>query len=260
MKEIWSDDPNLSTKIPLVNSSHGLGNSLTSRRGQSYDVCLVLVDRYSKTPMFSLFHKAEKAMNTAIMIWNKVISHTGLFQNIISERDQKFTSALWKNLHNLFGTNLSSSTAYHHQNDGLEERMIQKLEDMIRRFCDYGLEFKYSDGFTHDWCTLIPALEVSYQTSIHSLTGKTPEILEKGWNPRLSNDTLKKNLVDIHPKVISFKMMLEKARHHGNRFIQDSFKYAKERWDKSHKTSNFKVGDLVLVSTLNLNNIKGPNK
>ncbi|MBW0461596.1 hypothetical protein O181_001311 [Austropuccinia psidii MF-1] len=32
------------------------------------------------------------------------------------------------------------------------------------------------------------------------------------------------------------------------------------KWDNSHKVSNFKVGDLVLVSTLNSNNIKGPKK
>ncbi|MBW0566248.1 hypothetical protein O181_105963 [Austropuccinia psidii MF-1] len=85
-------------------------------------------------------------------------------------------------------------------------------------------------------------------------------MLEKGWNPRLPYDTLKKDLVDIHPKVISFKVMLEKARHHAKRCMQDSFKYAKERWDKIHKPPEFKIGDLVLVSTLNFNNIKGPKK
>ncbi|MBW0548177.1 hypothetical protein O181_087892 [Austropuccinia psidii MF-1] len=42
--------------------------------------------------------------------------------------------------------------------------------------------------------------------------------------------------------------------------MQDSFKYAKERWDKSHKTPEFKIGDLVLVSTLHFNNMKGQNK
>ena len=64
---------------------------------------------------------------------------------------------------------------------------------MIRRFCADGLEVKDSYGFTHDWCTLIPALELTYKTSIHSSTGKTPAMLEKGWNPRLPSDTLKKN-------------------------------------------------------------------
>ncbi|MBW0523332.1 hypothetical protein O181_063047 [Austropuccinia psidii MF-1] len=76
--------------------------------------------------------------------------------------------------------------------------MIQNREDMIRRFCAYDLELNDSDGFTHDWCTLIPALELVYNTSIHALTGKTPAILEKRWNPKLPVDTLKKDLVDIH--------------------------------------------------------------
>ncbi|MBW0529086.1 hypothetical protein O181_068801 [Austropuccinia psidii MF-1] len=85
----------------------------------SYNAHLVLVDRYSKTPMFLPCHKDDTAMDTAIMIWNKFISHTGLFQTIISDRDPKFTSALWTNLHNLFETKLAFSTAYHPQTDGL---------------------------------------------------------------------------------------------------------------------------------------------
>ncbi|MBW0592989.1 hypothetical protein O181_132704 [Austropuccinia psidii MF-1] len=138
--------------------------------------------------------------------------------------------------------------------------MIQTLEDMIRRFCGYGLEFKDSDGFTHYWCTLIPALELAYKTSIHSSTGKTPAMLQKCWNPSLPYETLKKDLVDIHPTASSFKIMLAKARHHPNRCMKDSFKYAKEGWDKSHKPCDFKIGDLVLVLTLNFNNIRGPKR
>ncbi|MBW0592364.1 hypothetical protein O181_132079 [Austropuccinia psidii MF-1] len=117
---------------------------------RSYNTFLVLVDRYSKTVMFLPCHKDDTAMDTAIMIWNRVNSHPGLFQNIISDRDPKLTSALWTNLHNVFGTKLSFSTAYHPQTDGLAERKIQTLEDIIRRVCAYGLEFKDSDGFTHD--------------------------------------------------------------------------------------------------------------
>ncbi|MBW0492245.1 hypothetical protein O181_031960 [Austropuccinia psidii MF-1] len=115
---------------------------------RSYNACLVLVDRYSKTPIFLPCHKHDTAMDTAIMIWNKA--------------------------------------------DGLAERMVQTLEDMIRRFCAYGLELKESDGFNHDWCTFIPPLELAYKTSIHSSTGKTPAMLEKACNPRLPYDTLKK--------------------------------------------------------------------
>ncbi|MBW0574537.1 hypothetical protein O181_114252 [Austropuccinia psidii MF-1] len=135
---------------------------------KSYKKFLVIVDRYSKTPIFLPCHKDDTAMDTALLIWNRVISHTGLFKNIITDRDPKFTSDLWTNLHKLLGTKLSFSTAYHPQTDGLAERMTQTLEEMIRRYCAYGLEFKYSAGFTHDWCTLITALKLAYKTSIHA--------------------------------------------------------------------------------------------
>ncbi|MBW0520042.1 hypothetical protein O181_059757 [Austropuccinia psidii MF-1] len=125
--------------------------------------------------------------------------------------------------------------------------MIQTLEDMIRSFYSYVLEFKDSDGFTHDWCALIPGLELEYKTSIHYSTGNRPAMLERGWNTRHPYDTLKKDLVDIHPTASSFKMMLDRARHHANRCMQDSSKYAEERWDKSHKPPEFQVGYLVLV-------------
>ncbi|MBW0540788.1 hypothetical protein O181_080503 [Austropuccinia psidii MF-1] len=165
-------------------------------------------------------------------------------------------NALWTNPLQLFGKKLSFSTAYHPETDGLAKRMIQTLEDMVRRFCACGLEFKYCDGFTHDWCTLLPALELAYKTSIHASTNQTPAILEKGWNHKLLQDSLRKGLVEIHATAASFKGILDRTRKHAMRCMEDSFAYAKDKWDKSHATPDFKVGDLVLVSTTNFNNIK----
>ncbi|MBW0564914.1 hypothetical protein O181_104629 [Austropuccinia psidii MF-1] len=85
-------------------------------------------------------------------------------------------------------------------------------------------------------------------------------MLEKGCNPRLPADTLTKDLVDIHPTASSFMIMLDKVKHHAKQSMDDAFDYAKQKWDKSHKVPDFKVGDLALVSTLNLNKIKGPKK
>ncbi|MBW0524114.1 hypothetical protein O181_063829 [Austropuccinia psidii MF-1] len=113
---------------------------------RSFNACLVVADRYIKTPIFLPFHKDDAAMDTAIMIFNRLISHIGLLQNIISDSNPKFTSALLTNLHNLFGRQLSFSTAYHPQADGLGERMIQKWKDLVRRFWAYVLEFKDYDS------------------------------------------------------------------------------------------------------------------
>ncbi|MBW0557973.1 hypothetical protein O181_097688 [Austropuccinia psidii MF-1] len=99
---------------------------------------------------------------------------------------------------------------------------------MIRRFCAYGLEFKESDVFTHDWCTLIPALELAYKTSVHSYTGQICDMLEKRWNPRLPTDTLRKYFIDIHLTASSFKIILSKVKHHAKQSMNDAFDYAKQ--------------------------------
>ncbi|MBW0544970.1 hypothetical protein O181_084685 [Austropuccinia psidii MF-1] len=175
---------------------------------RSYNAFLVIFERFSNTPIFLSCHKDDTAMDTALLIWNRVIS--------------------W--------------TAYHPQADGLDERMNQTLEDMVRRFCAYGLELKDFDGFTHYWCTILPALELAYKTSIHASTNQTPAILEKGWNHKLPQDSLTKELIGIHPRAAIYKEMLEKARNHEVRCMEEPFAYAKDKWDKSHATPDFKVG------------------
>ncbi|MBW0588605.1 hypothetical protein O181_128320 [Austropuccinia psidii MF-1] len=147
---------------------------------RSYSSCLVIVDRPSNTPISLPFHKDDTSMDTALLIWHRVVSWAGISTNNISERDPRFTSELWKNLDQLFGTKLSFSTAYHPQADGLAERMIQTLEDMVRGFFAYVLELKDCDGFPHYWCTILPELEPAYKTSIHASTNQTAAIIEKG--------------------------------------------------------------------------------
>ncbi|MBW0517894.1 hypothetical protein O181_057609 [Austropuccinia psidii MF-1] len=94
-------------------------------------------------------------------------------------------------------------------------------------------------------------------TSIHASTNQTPAILEEGWNSKLPQDSLWKDLIGIHPTASSFKGMLEIARTHAVRCMEDSFAYAEDKWDKSNATADFKVGDLVLVFTTNFNKMEG---
>ncbi|MBW0496868.1 hypothetical protein O181_036583 [Austropuccinia psidii MF-1] len=64
----------------------------------------------------------------------------------------------------------------------------------------------------------------------------------------------------MHHIAPSFNIMLDKVKNHTKQSMNDPFGYAKHKWDKFYKVPYFKVGDLVLVSTLNLDNIKGPKK
>ncbi|MBW0472043.1 hypothetical protein O181_011758 [Austropuccinia psidii MF-1] len=161
---------------------------------ENLNACLVIVDRYRKSVRFLPCNKEEISMYTAFLFWNILISTCGVPKIIISDRDPKFTSEVCTNVYDMLGTKLAFFIAYHPQTDGLAERMIQTMEDILRRFCAYGMEYKDHEGYTRDWVTLVPAVQLAYNTSQHSTTGKSPSLVEKGWNPLLPVDHLKKNI------------------------------------------------------------------
>ncbi|MBW0552217.1 hypothetical protein O181_091932 [Austropuccinia psidii MF-1] len=82
-------------------------------------------------------------------------------------------------------------------------------------------------------------------------------MLEKEWNPRLPVDTLRKDLIEIHPTGSRFKIILDKVKYHVKQSMKETNDYANQKWDRSHKVPDFKVGDLALALTLNLIMSKG---
>ncbi|MBW0554305.1 hypothetical protein O181_094020 [Austropuccinia psidii MF-1] len=54
--------------------------------------------------------------------------------------------------------------------------------------------------------------------------------------------------------------MWKRAFDTAARCIAEAKEYNTQRWDKTHMEPDFKEGDQVFVSTLNFNNLKGPNK
>ncbi|MBW0573969.1 hypothetical protein O181_113684 [Austropuccinia psidii MF-1] len=73
------------------------------------------------------------------------------------------------------------------------------------------MEYKDNEGYTHSWVTLPPEVQMAYNTSQHTNTVKSPSLVEKGWNPLLPVDHLKKNLLTIHPTAKDFHYMWKKA-------------------------------------------------
>ncbi|MBW0479142.1 hypothetical protein O181_018857 [Austropuccinia psidii MF-1] len=140
--------------------------------------------------------------------------------------DPKFTSELWTNLYDMLGTKLAFSTAYHPQTDDLAEKMIQKIEEIIRSFCAYRMECKDNEEYTHDWVTLLPEAE-------------------KGWNPLLPVDHLKENVLTIHPTAKDLHDMWKRAYDTAAKCIAEAKENKKQRYDKTHMEPEFKEGDQV---------------
>ncbi|MBW0490589.1 hypothetical protein O181_030304 [Austropuccinia psidii MF-1] len=114
---------------------------------ENFNACLKVVDRFSKTVNCVPCHKEDTAMYTALLFWNNIISTCGVPKITISDRDPKFTSEFWTNLYDMQGTKLAFSTAYHPQTDGLAERMIQTIKDILKRLFAYGMEYKDHEGY-----------------------------------------------------------------------------------------------------------------
>ncbi|MBW0571925.1 hypothetical protein O181_111640 [Austropuccinia psidii MF-1] len=98
---------------------------------ENYNACLSIVDRFGKRNRCLPCHKEDTAMDTALLFWNDIIFTCGVPKIIISGRDPKFTSEFWTNLYDMLDTKLAFSTSYHPQTDGLAERMIHTMEDIL---------------------------------------------------------------------------------------------------------------------------------
>jgi hypothetical protein len=91
------------------------------------DAIWVIVDRLTKSAHFLAISEDDSVDKLARLYVKEIISHHGVPISIISDRDSRFMSALWRSLQTALGTRLDMSTAYHPQTDGQSERTIQTL-------------------------------------------------------------------------------------------------------------------------------------
>ena len=95
----------------------------------------------------------------------RIVCLHGVPKKIVSDRGTQFTSHFWKQLHEVLGTRLEFSTAFHPQTDGQTERVNQILEDMLRACAlDYG----------SSWDENLPYAEFSYNNSHQASIGMAP--------------------------------------------------------------------------------------
>ncbi|KAG3127483.1 hypothetical protein PI126_g21827 [Phytophthora idaei] len=115
------------------------------------------------------------AANTAVHFIDAVFRHHGLPESIVSDRDPRFTSALWTKLFELLGTKLLMSTAAHPETDGQTERVNRVLEDVLR---------SYATSFP-SWSSFLPLAEFALNNAVHASTGLTPFFVNNARHPRV---------------------------------------------------------------------------
>ena len=95
----------------------------------------------------------------------EIVRLHGIPKSIVSDRDPRFTSRLWKKVQSDLGTQLKFSSAFHPQTDGQSERTIRTIEDMLRA-C--------SLSWPEQWDRQLPLVEFAYNNSYHSSIKMAP--------------------------------------------------------------------------------------
>ncbi|GJT15502.1 putative reverse transcriptase domain-containing protein [Tanacetum coccineum] len=135
------------------------------QRPSGYDTIWVIVDRLTKSVIFTPMGKTDSMKKLARMYLKEVVTRHGLHVSIICDRDPRLAYNFWRSLQKALGTNLDISIAYHPQTDGQSERTIQTLEDML---CACMIDFGNS------WVRHLPLVEFSYNNSYHASIKAAP--------------------------------------------------------------------------------------
>ena len=95
-----------------------------------YKAILTIVERLTKYTRFipcKLGEDELPATKVAQLFFEHIVRAFGVPQEIVSDRDRRFTSTFWQHLWKLLGTKTLMSTAFHPQTDGQTERMHRTL-------------------------------------------------------------------------------------------------------------------------------------
>ncbi|GBG81909.1 hypothetical protein CBR_g34092 [Chara braunii] len=105
----------------------------------------------------------------------------GLPKSIISDRDVRFTSELWKKTAEQMGSQLQMTSRNHPEANGQAEQMNRVVQHLLRHYIKPNQD---------DWDEQLPLIASLDNNVIHSSTGVSPNQLHLGWKPRSALDFL----------------------------------------------------------------------
>ena len=92
---------------------------------------LIVVDRLMKMAHYIPTTNTVTAREITELFLQNIFRYHGLPDNIVSDRDPRFTSRFWENLHKILGIKLLMSTAEHPQTDGQSEATVKIVQKLI---------------------------------------------------------------------------------------------------------------------------------
>jgi hypothetical protein len=201
----------------------------------SANCILVVIDSFTKYGHFIPLRHLFTVLSIAKAFMHNVYRLYGLPTAIISDRDRIFTNHFWKELLKLADVGLHMSSSYHPQSDGQTERLNQTMEIFVHYFVN---------ACPSKWSSWLSLAEYWYNTSHHSVVGRSPFEALYGYPPRHFWIT---SVDAIQSQDLSSWL---KNRQVMNTHIHQHLLRAKNRMkqaDKEKTERQFTVGDLVFL-------------
>ena len=85
---------------------------------EGFGSVLVVVDRFSKYVVFIPAPSECLSEEAVCIFFSNVVKHFGMPEDIVSDRDTRFTGRFWVELFKMWGTECKFSTANHSQTNG----------------------------------------------------------------------------------------------------------------------------------------------
>jgi len=208
---------------------------------QGYDAILVVCDRFSKMVHFIASIEKTSTEGLAKLFRDQVWRLHSLPESIISDRGVQFAAGMMKELNNLLGIQTKLSTAYHPQTDGQTERINQELEQYLRVFIDHRQE---------QWPDWLGTAEFAYNNKIHTATKNSPFKVNYRQDPRMGFEGRRKGKYEAAGKFVEKMRKIQKEAKVALGKAQEEMKKFADR--KREKGEEYRVGDLVLLSTKDL--------
>lgn len=218
-----------------------------------FDYLWVIICRLTSMVHLIPVQTTVRASELAVLFIRDVARLHGLPDSIVSDRDAKFTSRFWREVHRILGVRLLMSTAFHPQTDGATERANRSIGQILRAVVTPDQT---------NWVEQLPMVEFALNSSVSRSTGFAPFELNYGTMPRMTvpaaadmtvpgvrqfADRAAANLLRAHDAIIDSRVH---QTHHANKARRDE--------DVHHGSlSPIGPGDLVYLSTANLNLPKG---
>ncbi len=211
---------------------------------RDHDAILVVVDRLSKMAYFLACRTQITALETAYLLFDRVFAQHGLPSEIVSDRDTRFASNVFRHLCELYGTQQRMSTAYHPQTDGQTERVNRTLEQMLRMYIGPKMD---------DWDVWLGPVQFAYNNAVHDSTGYSPFFLNFGRQPRVPAAVVQLGGGAVQvPSADDFASRMEQLRQDARKHLEAARQRQKSFADQRRSELIFNAGDKVLLSTKNL--------